>query len=101
MAAIIIPANPVLHINDVEECKQSDFVVDNHFNAYIRTLLGNDQALKNLQDAFETSITAQVNAITPNVMGLVNTALEAMEQQIIAGEVQECTNSEIDNISLT
>ena len=98
MAAIIIPVNPVFNTTAVEECKQSDFVVDTHFNGYMLTLLQNDQYLKNTEEALELSVTSQISSLSANIMAVVERELQTMQQTIEGSMVQECSNADIDAI---
>lgn len=98
MAAIVVPANPELNINHVEEIKQSDFVVYNFVNGYYLTFLSNDQYLNNRITSKAEELTNAMEALRTSLNSYVNRVVEEMRSQIEQSAVQECTNAEIDAV---
>lgn len=96
MATHVIPADPAININYVEEIKRSDFVEAGFMNGYIRQLLMNDQALLNKNNALSTSLDNKITALRQEINSTITTRIGAMQQEIEQNAVQECTETEIN-----
>lgn len=68
MAAFSIPASPDFNVTNVEQVKESDYVLNTFVNGYFQTFLQNDRYLLNQQQSLETSLEKKIENAQPDAM---------------------------------